>query len=318
MRRFRTLGHVALVASLALATQIVPAAARVQQAPASRVALDVPEGFEAARQFSGFIRPDIGASLVVVEMPAVAYEQLATGLTPEALQTKGIEKAAPAKLAREGNYLYLKGEQKSAQGLVDKFLMAFREDGVTALITANVPRQAIQDGSVSATAIEAVLASARIAGRAAESKALFHLGYLGPFKAAGTILGTTHAYTLDGRLEPQKPKDKRAILIVAPSLDKRVVPGDDAFAEALLAGLNGLREVKIVDRSRAAIAGLEAIEFVADAVDKADGSPVKLMQTVIRGRDGGYFRIVGQMPAEDATRLLPEMRKIAASFEPVE
>jgi hypothetical protein len=318
MRRFRTLALAVLFASLALAAPVLPAAARVQQAPASRVALDVPDGFEVARQFSGFIRPDIGASLVIVEMPAVAYEQLATGLTPEALQAKGIEKAAPAKLAREGSYLFLKGEQKSAMGLVDKFLLAFREDGVTALITANVPRQAIQDGAVSAVGIETILASARIAERAAAAKALFQLGYLGPFKAAGTILGTTHAYTLDGRLEPQKPREKRALLIVAPSLDKRAVPGDDTFAETLLAGLSGLKEIKVVDRSRGVIAGLEAIELVADAVDKADGSPVTVMQTLIRGKDGGYFRIVGQMPSQDADVLIPEMRKIAASFAPVE
>ncbi len=318
MRPFRTLALAVLVASLALAAPMVPAAARVQQAPASRVALDVPDGFEVARQFSGFVRSDIGASLVIVEMPAVAYEQLATGLTPEALQAKGIEKAALAKLPREGSYLYLKGEQKSAQGLVDKFLFAFREDGVTALITANVPRQAIRDGAVTASAIEAVLASARVAERAAVAKALFQLGYLGPFKAAGTILGTTHAYTLDGRLEPQKPKEKRALLIVAPSLDKRVVPGDEAFAETLLAGLSGLKEVKVVDRSRGVIAGLEAIELVANALDKADGTPVTVMQTLIRGQDGGYFRIVGQMPSQDADVLLPEMRKITASFVPVD
>jgi hypothetical protein len=294
------------------------AVAKVRQAPSSRVAIDLSEGYVPSRFFTGFINEGAGVSLVVVELPEAAYEQLAQGLTPEALAAKGITNGEAAKLSRPEPYLYMRGQQASGQGPIAKFIVAFRENGVAALITANVQRDALERGAVKAEEVERMLASASIAAVAAPARDVFRLTYLGPFKPAGSILGNTRAFTLDGRMEPLAPGEQRAVLIVAPSLDRRLVLNALQDAETLLAGLPGLQSIRIAERNRLRIAGMEAVELVGTATDKDGGGKVELWQVLVLPPDGGYFRLVGQIPKSERESLLPELRRIADSFRLVE
>lgn len=294
-------------------------AAEQRQAPSSRVALDLPATYTTAKLFSGFVNEDLGVSLVVVELPGAAYQQLATGLTPEALATKGVHHAQAGKLERPEPYLYMQAEQDSSQGPVAKFLMAFNEQDITALITANVQKAALDRGAIKVGDVEQILASARIAARPAPARDVFRLTYLGPFKAAGSLLGTTQIYTLDGRMEPPAKSATRASLIVAPSLDRRVVIEADTYAETLLGGLAGIDDVKVVERRRIEVDGKPAVEIVATATDKQNGGgKVHLYQVLILPLAGGYVRLVGQSPPADAEALLPELRRITTGFRSLE
>ena len=293
-------------------------AARVQQAPSSRVSIDLPDGYEPSRLFTGFVNEAVGVSLVIVELPEAAYEQLANGLTPEALATKGIVDGAAAKLTRPEPYLYLRGVQTSGQGPVAKFMLSFRDAGATALITANVQKASLDQGTLKAEDVERFLASARIVAAAAPAHELFRLAYLGPFKPAGSILGTTRAFTLDGRMEPGPPGEQRTVLIVAPSLDLRPVADAERRAEVLLQGLAGLQSPKVEERRRLRVADMDAIELVGSATDKDGGTALGLWQLLVLPARGGYYRLVGQMPLADKDALLPELRRIADGFKPVE
>jgi len=318
MRPGLAIAGVALVLELICPWTNGSALARPQQAPASRVVVDVPDGYKPARLFTGFINEAAGVSLVILEMPAVAYEQLANGLTPDALAAKGIAKAEAGKLGRREPYLYMRGEQASAQGPVAKFLVAFTNKKVAALVTANVQKAALENGAVKVADIEHILESAFIAAAAPPAREVYRLGYLGPFLPAGKILGTTGAYTLDGKFEPAKPGERRALLLVAPSLDLRPVTDADGQAEALFGGLPGLVDSKVLDRRRITIAELPAVEIVGTAIDKDGGRQVSLYQVLVLPPGGGYYRLLGQVPSEDAPRLMPELRKIAESFRLVE
>lgn len=308
-------GTVSLLLMTLAATQ---ATARVQQAPSSRVAIDLPDGYQPSRLFTGFVNEAAGVSLVIVELPEAAYEQLANGLTPEALATKGITDVQAGKIARAEPYIYMTGVQASGQGPVAKFLMAFRNGGVTALITANVQKASLDQGMLKAEDVERFLASAKIAAAAAPAHELFRLGYLGPFKPAGSILGTTRAFTLDGRMEPGPPGEQRTVLIVAPSLDLRPVADAERQAEVLLQGLAGLQSPKVEERRRLRVADMDAIELVGSATDKDGGTALGLWQLLVLPARGGYYRLVGQMPLADKDALLPELRRIADGFKPVQ
>ncbi len=309
-------GCVALVLSWVMSGELV---AETRQAPSSRVAMDVPAGYTPATLFSGFVNEALGVSLVVVELPGGAYEQLATGLTPEALATKGVHHAQAGKLERRDPYLYMQAQQDSSQGPVAKFLLAFNEHDVTALITANVQKAAMDRGAVNVGDVEQILASARIAASPAPARDVFRLTYVGPFKAAGSLLGTTHIFTLDGRMEPPAKGTARASLIVAPSLDRRAVIEADTYAETLLGGLAGIDAVKIRERRRIEVDGKPAVEIVATGTDtQRGGGEVQLYQVLILPPAGGYVRIVGQVPVADADVLLPELRRIAAGFRSLE
>lgn len=318
MRPGTAIAGVALVLGLIGPPAAQQAVARMQQAPASRVVIDLPDEYAPARLFAGFVNEAAGVSLVVLEIPAKAYEQLASGLTPEALSAKGITKVAAGKLERPEPYLYMRGEQESAQGLVAKFFIAFKGMDVAALVTANVRRAALETGAVRIADIERMLASATIAAAAPPARDVFRLGYLGPFQPAGKILGTSRSYTLDGKFEPPKPGEKRALLVVAPSLDLSTVADPDAQAETLFLGLPGLKDTKILDRRRITIAGLPAIEIVGSGTDKDSGGEMAIYQVLVLPPNGGYYRLLGQVPQADAGKLMPELGKITQSFRIVE
>jgi hypothetical protein len=315
-RKVMTAALLCLLAAMAIASAAPPAVARVQQAPSSRVTLDLPAGFVPSSKFAGFVDEVSGASFLIVEMPDAAYAQLVSGLTPEALATKGLTGARPGRLERADDHLYITAVQKTPSGLYAKYMAAFRQGGISALVTANVPKAALEVGSLTEQDIERALASASVAPVPAPAREVFRLGYLGPFKPSGTVLGTTRAYAID---EPGDSKGPPlATLIVAPSLDRRPVAAPESYAEELLAGLPGLSDMRITDRRRLSVSGLEAIELVGDALDKDKSARTTVYQMLMLPPGGGYYRLVGQLPEGWRERLLPELRRIAEGFQPVE
>lgn len=293
----------------------LPVAARVQQAPSSRVQIDLPEGYEPARLFSGFVNDRLGVSFVIVEMPGQAYDELVKGLTPAALSARGVTVRRQGKLGRPDEHIYIEGQQVSAAGTFAKYLVAFRDGDVTALITANVQKPANGEREAMAQEIEAALASARIVATPAEARELFTLGYLGPFRLAGGFLGNAKAYTLDGRPPQTLPGRGQPMVIVAPSLDQRAVGAPESYAETLLQGLDsGLSGIKVLERRPVTYNGLGGIEIEAKAQERDTGATVLLFQVVLLPRDGGYWRILAQAPMSERDRFLPEFRRIAASF----
>jgi hypothetical protein len=284
-----------------------------QQAPNSRVILDLPEGYVPSPLFSGFQNETLGVSLVILEAPASEYDKMAQGLSHQELAKRGLTDIRPASIARSGPRIYTRGRQKSAAGTYEKFFVLFRTHDQTILVSVNVPAKAIEDGSVTPEEIAQILATAKTTEKAAV-RDLFSLSYLGPFREAGTLVGTSKVYTLDGRLEPERRGETRSAFMVAPALDKRPIAEPETLAVALLASLPGYKDVKPGEPHAITIGDLEGIEVSADAVDDADGKPIRLYQTLLLGKDGGYFRLIGIATAGQAPDLEPEFPKIARSF----
>jgi len=290
-----------------------PAIATPQQAPNSRVVLDLPASFTPSPLFSGFQDETRGTSFVILEAPASEYDKMAQGLTREELAKRGIEDARPASISRSGPHVYMRAKQSSPAGTFEKFFVLFRTHDQTVLISANVPIKAIEDGSVTPEEIERILASAKTTEKPSV-RDLFSLSYLGPFKEAGTLVGTSKVYTLDGRLEPERRGETRSAFMVAPSLDKRPIADPDKLAVNLLASLPGYKEVKPGEPQDVKISGLDGVVVWADAVDTDDNTPVHLYQAMLIGKDGGYYRLIGIATPGQAAKLTPEFPKIAESF----
>ena len=131
-----------VLAAAALTVAACPALARLQQAPSSRIVLELPDGFEPAVLFSGFTNEAQGVSYVVVEMPEKAFEELAAGMTPEALAAKGVENARREQLGRTDSYLYMQAEQTSPAGRFGKFFVVTLFSRKT---TKNLPKRPAGD-----------------------------------------------------------------------------------------------------------------------------------------------------------------------------
>ncbi len=287
---------------------------RVRQAPNSRVALKLPPSFQAARLYSGFEDERRGISFVIFEAPRAAYDEMKAAFTPETLAARGLTDGRSGTLARTGDYIYMRARQSSPAGRYAKFFVLFRAFDQTVLVSANVPDTSIETGSIKIKEIEAVLASAHTVALA-DIKDLYKFGYLGPFKEAGRVAGTSKLYTLDGQLEAQRKGLARPALIIAPSIDKRPIIDIEVTARSLLQTLAGYRDISVGVPERVDISGLKGVALTGHAVDAESGAAIVIYQVLLSGSDGGYYRIVGLLPKDDADQLMAEVVRIALSFE---
>lgn len=288
-----------------------------QQAPNSRIALQLPKSFKPSDRFSGFIDDNSSASVVIIELPSDAYEQVKRlGDNPDALAAQGVTDIRQGALSgRKDEHVYLTGLQRTA--LVDyaKFILIFREGGLVAMITANVPEAALKSRAITEKQIEAVLASARVRGRTKAGPALFELGYLGNFEGDLSLLGNTKGYRLKGEAEGG---DKlRPFFLVAPSLHKLPVASPEETARKAFGSIEQFRGAEIGELRKVKLAGAEAVEIVGEAADAKTGEAAGLYQVLIPAKGGGYFRLVGISPKAELEKYLPEFRKMAESFRPL-
>ncbi len=291
----------------------------LRQPPGSRVALAIGENFSPSDRFTGFVDENSGASVVVVELPGAAYEQLKRlGDTAQAFEAQGLLNVERVTLrGRQGDYVYLRGQQKTA--LVDyaKYVLIFPEQGLTVMITANIPEAALTSGAVTGAAIETIFASATVKPEAMQADSLFTLGYLGPFEEDLSLLGTTKGYRLRGE-GPARPDDPglRPLFLVAPSLTQAPIPNLSLFAERSFQTIEQVRDKSIEARNALTVAGLDAFEVLGAGTDARSGEPCLVYQVVIEAAHGGYFRLVGLAPASEREKYLAEFRRISESFAP--
>ena len=313
------LSAVAAILGVCAATAGVRAEPR--QAPNSRVALDLGEAFTPSDRFSGFVDEKSGASFIVVEMPASAYEEVKQiADRADALAAQGLREPAKSELpGRKGEYVYFTGKQTSLDTNFAKYVLILRENGVTAMITANIPEAALNAATFTKAQIEETLAKAVVKDETSKGAELFRLGYLGPFKEAFALMGTSKGYSTSG--QPPAPGENRVMkeptLIVAPSTDSRLTVDPKTAAQRSFASFGGLKDGKIESEKPVSIAGLKGHQIVGEAVEVNSGSKIGLYLLLLAGEPGGYYAIVGTSPIAEMPKMLPEFEKVTASFEPL-
>src|SRR4029079_17569800 len=96
-----------------------------QQAPNSRVVLDLPPGYTPSPLFSGFQDEASGVSYVILEAPVGEYDKMAQGFTPDELAKRGIKHVQQGQLSRTDPHVYMRAVQKSEAGLYAKYFVLF-------------------------------------------------------------------------------------------------------------------------------------------------------------------------------------------------
>lgn len=104
-------------AALVVALSVSPAVwATPQQAPNSRVVLDLPPGYTPSTLFSGFQNDSSGVSFIILEAPVGEYDKMARGFTADELAKRGVTDARKSELARTDPHVYMRAQQMSAAG----------------------------------------------------------------------------------------------------------------------------------------------------------------------------------------------------------
>lgn len=292
------------------------ASAAVQQAPGSHIKMDVPPQFEASKLFSGFINPAERSSIVLAELPGEAYDRIIASFSDAALAKKGITDIKREKLQRSDPHLFFTGQQVLRGSTYKKYVLLIKNAAHVGVITVNVPEIGVREKFIKHEDIIKALTSAELTAEAAPIVVPFTLAHLGPFKQAGKLSGTAILYTTDGQLRAKSPDERRSMVIIAPSVDRVVVPDMMLFSEQALRALGGYRDIKISKLEAAEVGGLKGARVAATARDS--GGPVELRQLVLERDGGGYFRLLAIIRSQDSAALLPEADKLMDGFKPKE
>ena len=311
----------AALSAMALFGLAQSAAADIRQAPNSRTALDIPERFQPSDRFSGFIDDQTGASFLIVEMPAVAYEEVKKlGDRADALAQKGVVDTRTAQLpGRSGDYVYIVGKQKTLAGDYGKHILIMREHEVTVMITANIPQQAVDSKAVTPQQIERAFTTATVKAERAQGEELFRLGYLGPFKESISILGSSKAYSLTGKVPEPGSQAAAAdpVFVVSPSVDKAEITDIRTAAQNFFRTFAGLSGQEIKSEKPVTISGLAGYEIIGEGQNQKAGVSSGVYIVLLSGDKGGYYMLAGSARASDMPTYLPEFQKIASGFQPV-
>lgn len=284
-----------------------------QQAPNSRVMVNVPASFAPAKLFSGFQDDARGISIVILEAPGEAYQQMADGFTAENLAKRGVKGARKDKLNRADTHIYMRGVQAVPAGTYEKFFVLFKTKDQAILVSANVPATELTKNASLQAEIEGILTSARTVEKR-NVKDLYKLTNLGPFKEAGTLVGTSKVFTPDGKLQPEEPATPRSVFIVAPSIDKRPIPDAESYARRLLGSLDGYSKLQVKPAEEITIDGMKGVRFTAEAENTNNGKTVLLHQTFLIAAGGGYYRMLGIAPQAEAETRLAQFNTMSDSL----
>ncbi|RDJ21672.1 hypothetical protein DWF00_25275 [Bosea caraganae] len=272
--------------------------------------------FAPATGFAGLSNPATQASMLVTELPAVAYDQIAPKLATLdgaklafAPQRVDVQKLEQAEIAGQKAPL-LSGKQMAGGTNFDKWIVLLK-GARTVLITVQSP----EDAKLDSAAVRAMLASITLGGEpslADKLKALpFAITPAEPFRIIDTIAGSGVLMTV-GPLDAD-PSGIQPMLIAAYQLSGASLGTDqlEATAETLLKRLPGFSSVTIASRDKVRMGGSDGVLLAGTYSDK--GIDKRFEQYLAIGKAGRYLQVIVSADVENFDGLKPAIKAIVDS-----
>lgn len=272
-------------------------------------------GSEPGEGFSGFANPQTFESVVIVDMPAEAYDEVVEGMRdPERLSQQGVTVESREEFDVDGRpAVRLRGTQTARGMTFPKCIVVLKGRAATGLFSAQMP------GAESGDACDLItgIAERDAPGRGSQLAALpFALDDLAGLRVVQTLAGNGVLLTR-GPADTLDAGPDQPVMIVVRSLGATLPSADgrEAFASRALADFEGYAEHEVVSRASVEVAGLPGIEHVADAVSQGDGRRVRLVQTILfDDAEGAYFRFIGVSPEESWEENGPAFEAVRDGF----
>lgn len=282
--------------------------------PAGSLGLAPPPGMIPSSSFAGF-EHRAGASIILVEMPPEAWNQINGKFTPEALAPSGFRvNGGPEPLTVAGGEGFVLRGRQSANGLTyAKWVAVVRGDTGTGLVTVQVPEKAARQ--VPAPAVEAALRTIAFRPKASLAEQVAALPYtvgdMAGFRPMGVFAG-------NGLILTEGPKDidperEQPLVVVTPSLGQVPVPegAEVAYARRLFTTQKDLRDLAITNEERSSRGEAVVVRLRGTGTDTKNGRALGMTQTTVFDH-GRYLRVIG---VADAGRdeALARAERVAAS-----
>jgi len=310
MKPFRYLAAVAfLVAGTCSAFAADPVFA-----PGARVGLVPLVGLVKAKTFVGFETEDQGVKVLMADLPAEAYGEVANafkanpggtgGIKPESIETAAGLAYYTAESAREGTTN------------VRRYSMILPGPTFSGYVAVQVPENASK--IYTDDAVRQMFASAVIRNEVPVAEQLgmmpFNISELGSFKNIRTLAPGAAVILADG---DEKGGFEVAPFMIVGLIGTTAASPDDRgrFAQQIAATIPGVREAKITMSEPVRIDGQAGYETRIDAVSGKDNTPVTVVQWLRFGAQTS-LRIIGSSPRDDWSKAFPRFRAVRDGIQP--
>lgn len=310
-----------LVTALALAFGPLQAAAESAagsgpQFPlASRLGMTPPPGMTLSKSFQGFEDDKNNIFIRLVAMPEEAYSEIEKTMTSQALKKQNIqvEKREPFPLS-SGKGLLIVARQEADKVRLRKWILIAPVGGVTALVSMEIPPDALDVYSDTAIRASFATLAARAEIPAEEQLSLlpFTIRDLAGFQVAGVVPGRAVQLT-DGDTT-DTIKHAQLVIGIAPG-GPASVADRDTFARNAFAGPPNVKDIRITNSESMRIGGQPGHEVRAVGKDAKSGAEIELVQWVRFG-SGAHMRMVGFAPKPGWTEAFTRFRAVRDGLDP--
>ena len=276
----------------------------------SRLGLAPPPGLVTNRGLQGFADPGRDAGILIAILPKSSYAELDKTVTPDSLKREGVTTRKREKLSSPaGDGFYYVGRQRMQNKPVQKWLAVVAGNDFTALVTVQVPDDAVKVYPEKTVRDALATLTARAEVPEAERLELlpFKFDDLANFKVAGVAPG--RAVLLSDVTEEAELPAAPHIAVSLGAESPSQAEERDAFARRAFDSITNIKDITIVSAEPLRIGGQPGYQIFADAKDAKTNSDLKVVQW-IRFGNGVHVQLVGTSKPDAWVTSLARFRTI--------
>jgi hypothetical protein len=311
MNFFRLLATVVL---LVAATAYPVLAGDVVFPPGARVGMKPLVGLNRARSFTGFETEDQGVKVLITDLPAEAYGEVANafkanpggtgGVKPESIET-------PAGLA-----YYTVENARDGANSVRRYSMIVPGPTFSGYVAVQVPENVSR--IYTDEAIRQMFATAEIRSEVPVDEQLslmpFKITELSKFKNVHPLAPGAALILADG--DEKTGFEAQPFMIIGIIGSTAASPDDRGrFAQQIATTIPGMRDGRITMSEPVRIDGQPGYETRIDAVSGKDNTPVTIVQWLRFGAQSS-LRIIGSSPRDQWSSAFPRFRGVRDGIQP--
>ena len=309
----KPLRYVAAVALVVAATCSARAADPVF-APGARIGVVPLVGLVKAKSFIGFETEDQGVKVLMADLPAEAYGEVANAFKANPGGTGGVK---PESIETAAGLAYYTAENaKEGTANVRRYSMILPGPTFSGYVAVQVPENASK--IYTDEAVRQMFASAVTRNEVPVEEQLgmmpFNMSELSNFKTVRTLAPGAALILADS--------DEKAGFEIAPFMIVGLIgsaptsPDDRGrFSQQIATTIPGVRDARITMSEPVRIDGQPGYETRIDATSGKDNTPVTVVQWLRFGAQSS-LRIIGSSPRDDWTKAFPRFRAVRDGIQP--
>ena len=286
--------------------------------PGARVGMTPLVGLAKAKSFVGFETEDRGVKVLVTDLPAEAYGEVASAFKANPGGTGGVKPESIETSAGLAYYTVENAKENTKDGAtnVRRYSMILPGPTFSGYVAVQVPENASK--IYTDEAVRQMFATAAIRNEVPVSEQLellpFKIDELSSFRNVRTLAPGAALILADG--------DEKTGFEVAPFMIIGLIgsapgqPGDRGrFAQQIATTIPGVRDGRITMSEPVRIDGQPGYETRIDATSGKDNTPVTIVQWLRFGAQTS-LRIIGSSPRDDWTKAFPRFRAVRDGLHP--